>query len=40
MLANVEMPSGNYHSDENVHLEAQKLLLESKIEEAWKILIY
>ncbi|MBL7882278.1 MAG: flavin reductase family protein [Chryseobacterium gambrini] len=41
MLANVEiLPAGNYHSDENVHLEAQKLLLESKIEEAWKILIY
>ncbi|HCR76435.1 MAG TPA: flavin reductase [Chryseobacterium sp.] len=41
MLANVEiLPTGNYHSDENVHLEAQKLLLESKIEEAWKILIY
>ena len=41
MLANVEiLPAGNYHSDENIHLEAQKLLLESKIEEAWKILIY
>ncbi|SIT25021.1 flavin reductase family protein [Chryseobacterium gambrini] len=41
MLANVEiLPAGNYHSDENVHLGAQKLLLESKIEEAWKILIY
>lgn len=41
MLANVEiLPSGNYHSDEKVHFEAQKLLLESKIEEAWKILIY
>lgn len=41
MLANVEiLTAGNYHSEENVHLEAQKLLLESKIEEAWKILIY
>ena len=41
MLANVEiLPSGNYHSDEKVHFEAQKLLLESKIEDAWKILIY
>lgn len=41
MLANVEiLPSGNYHSEESIHVEAQKLLLESKIEEAWKILIY
>lgn len=41
MLANIEiLPTGNYHSDENIHLEAQKLLLESNIEEAWKILIY
>ncbi|WP_415325973.1 flavin reductase family protein [Chryseobacterium sp. MMS23-Vi53] len=40
MLANVEiLPPGEYHSDENVHQDAQKLLLESKIEEAWKILI-
>ncbi|WP_445432537.1 flavin reductase family protein [Chryseobacterium indoltheticum] len=40
MLANVEvLPSENCHDDENIHTEAQKFLLESKIEEAWKILI-
>lgn len=40
MLANVEvLPAGNYHADETVHQNAQKLLLESKIDEAWKILI-
>lgn len=40
MLANVEvLPSENCHDDENIHLEVQKLLLESKIEEAWKVLI-
>ena len=40
MLANVEtLPSGEYHADENTHQNAQKLLLESKIEEAWKILV-
>ncbi|WP_326982521.1 flavin reductase family protein [Chryseobacterium sp. MYb264] len=40
MLANVEvLPAGEYHSDENIHRDAQKLLLESKIEEAWKVLI-
>ena len=40
MLANVEvLPSENCHEDEKIHLEAQKFLLESKIEEAWKILI-
>ncbi|MFC0426976.1 flavin reductase family protein [Chryseobacterium scophthalmum] len=40
MLANVEvLPSETCHNDENIHLEAQKLLLDSKIEEAWKILI-
>jgi len=40
MLANVEvLPSENCHDDENIHLEVQKLLLESKIEEAWKLLI-
>ncbi|WP_294203595.1 flavin reductase family protein [uncultured Chryseobacterium sp.] len=40
MLANVEvLPEGNYHSNENIHRDAQQLLLESKIEEAWKILI-
>ncbi|GAA5096095.1 flavin reductase family protein [Chryseobacterium ginsengisoli] len=40
MLANVEvLPAGEYYADENIHQNAQKLLLESKIEEAWKILI-
>lgn len=40
MLANVEiLPSENCHDDENIHLEAQKFLLESKIDEAWKILV-
>lgn len=40
MLANVEvLPSENCHSDENIHHEAQKLLSESKIDEAWKILV-
>lgn len=40
MLANVEvLPSENCHDDENIHLEAQKFLLESKIDEAWKVLI-
>lgn len=40
MLANVEnLPTGSYHSDEAVHQNAQHLLLESKIEEAWKVLI-
>lgn len=40
MLANVEiLPSGEYQSDENIHQYAQKLLLENKIEEAWKLLI-
>lgn len=40
MLANVEvLPSKNCHDDEKIHLEAQKFLLESKIEEAWEILI-
>ncbi|KUJ54952.1 flavin reductase family protein [Chryseobacterium aquaticum] len=40
MLANVEvLPSENCHDDKNIHVEAQKLLLESKIEEAWKLLI-
>ena len=39
MLANVEqLPEGNFSADENLHLEAQKLLLEGKIEEAWKVL--
>jgi hypothetical protein len=40
MLANVEiLPSENCHDDENIHQNAQKLLLESKIDEAWKVLI-
>lgn len=40
MLANVEaLPSENCHSDENIHKQAQQLLLDSKIDEAWKILI-
>lgn len=40
MLANVEvLPSENCHSDDNIHLTAQKLLLENKIDEAWRILI-
>jgi flavin reductase (DIM6/NTAB) family NADH-FMN oxidoreductase RutF len=40
MLANVEvLPSENCYEDENIHKEAQKLLLESKIEEAWRILV-
>jgi flavin reductase (DIM6/NTAB) family NADH-FMN oxidoreductase RutF len=40
MLANVEvLPSDNCHDDENIHLEAQKFLLGSKINEAWKILL-
>lgn len=40
MLANVEvLREGAYHSDENIHHDAQKLLLESKIDEAWRILI-
>ncbi|MDQ1163199.1 flavin reductase (DIM6/NTAB) family NADH-FMN oxidoreductase RutF [Chryseobacterium sp. SORGH_AS 447] len=39
MLANVEvLPAGAYHSNEDIHREAQKWLLESKIEEAWKML--
>lgn len=40
MLANVEvLPSESFHADENIHQNAQQLLLESKVEEAWKILI-
>ncbi|UPQ77280.1 flavin reductase family protein [Chryseobacterium nepalense] len=40
MLANIEvLPEGNFHSDETIHKSAQLLLLESKIDEAWKILI-
>ncbi|WP_346986298.1 flavin reductase family protein [Chryseobacterium sp. POE27] len=40
MLANVEvLPEGDFHADETVHKNAQQLLLESKIDEAWKVLI-
>lgn len=40
MLANVEvLPSDQCHDDENVHLEAQKFLMESRIEKAWQILV-
>ncbi len=40
MLANVEELSGtDFHSDEATHLEAQKLLLESRVAEAWEVLI-
>lgn len=39
MLANTEeLPAGIYSGDEKVHSEAQKLLLQNKIDEAWKIL--
>ncbi|MGC4128224.1 MAG: flavin reductase family protein [Bergeyella sp.] len=39
MLANVEELSGTrFSEDENIHLEAQKLLAENKIEEAWNSL--
>ncbi|GEN76626.1 flavin reductase family protein [Chryseobacterium hagamense] len=40
MLANVEvLPEGDCHSDEEIHRQAQGLLVESKIDEAWKLLI-
>ena len=40
MLANTEeLPAGNFSSDEKTHLEAQKLLAENKISEAWQVLI-
>jgi flavin reductase (DIM6/NTAB) family NADH-FMN oxidoreductase RutF len=40
MLANVEeLPKGGFHTDELKHQEAQEFLLESKVEEAWKVLI-
>lgn len=39
MLANTEeVPHGTFSSAENFHLEAQKLLAESKIAEAWELL--
>lgn len=40
MLANIEkLPSGNFSADLEVHKKAQNLLLESKISEAWAVLI-
>ena len=39
MLANTEeLPSGDFSSDESIHIEAQKLLHEHQIEKAWEIL--
>lgn len=39
MLANTEeLPSGDFSSDESIHIEAQKLLHEHQTEKAWKIL--
>lgn len=39
MLANTEeLPTGKFFADENSHLDAQKLLAENKIAEAWKLL--
>lgn len=39
MLANVEeLPTGNFSSDESIHIEAQKLLHQHQIVEAWEIL--
>lgn len=39
MLANVEeLPSGNFISAETIHQEAQKLLQQNKILEAWNLL--
>lgn len=39
MLANTEdFPEGKYSDDERVHREAQKLLAEHRISEAWKLL--
>ena len=39
-LSNIEtLPEGKFSEDENVHQEAQKLLQENKIEEAWEILL-
>jgi len=41
MLANVEeLPYGNFTDQENIHKKAQKLLIENKIEEAWKLLVF
>jgi hypothetical protein len=39
MLANVEsLPDAVFLSDEKLHKEAQALLIEQKIEEAWNLL--
>lgn len=39
MLANIEiLPAENFYAEESIHLDAQKLLLESKVEEAWTLL--
>ncbi|WP_027377701.1 flavin reductase family protein [Kaistella palustris] len=39
MLANTEnLPDGKYSSDEEIHREAQKLLADHKINEAWQAL--
>ncbi len=39
MLANVEiLPEGTFSADGNLHTNVQKLLLESKISEAWESL--
>jgi flavin reductase (DIM6/NTAB) family NADH-FMN oxidoreductase RutF len=36
MLANIEiLPEGNFSTNENVHLQAKKLLRENKIDDAW-----
>lgn len=40
MLANVErLPEGKYLADVEVHLQAQKHLLDNKIDEAWELLV-
>ena len=39
MLANVEtLPNGSFSNDENIQKQAQELLLQNKIDEAWQIL--
>ncbi len=39
MLANTEtLPQGMYSSDEKIHHEAQQLLKDNKVEEAWEVL--
>lgn len=40
MLANTEeLPAGKFYGEESKHMEAQKLLGDSKIAEAWRILV-